>query len=104
MVRGNVKSKGTKKAAPQVSIADRIDLQNRAEQAAKMATDITYQAFYGLAYGVVYAGLFATQMLKGDNPMCNGMRDGATAASAAVKEPRQVVGARKHPAHSAAKA
>lgn len=98
MVRKIVKSRGTKKTKRQASIADRIDLQNRAEQAAKLTTDITYQTFYGLAYGVVYAGLFASQMLKGDNPMCNGMRDGASAASAAVKEPRQVAGARKRPA------
>lgn len=104
MVRGNVKSKGTKKSEPLASLAERIDLQNRSEKAAKLATDLMYQAGYGLAYGVVYAGLFASQMLKGDNPMCNGMRDGASAASAAVKDPLPSAGARKRPAHSAAKA
>ena len=104
MVTKNVKSKGTKKTERPASFADRIDLQDRAEQAAKLATDVTYQAFYGVAYGVVYAGLFASQMLRGDNPMCNGMRDGASAASAAVKGPRQFAGASKRPAHSVAKA
>jgi hypothetical protein len=104
MAGGNVKSKGAKKTERHATIVDQIDLPGRTEQAAKLATDVTYRAFYGLAYGVVYAGLFASQMFKGDNPLCNGLRDGASAATVAVKAPRPAAGTRKRPAHAASRA
>ena len=39
-----------------------------------------YSGSYALAYGVVYAAVFISQSLPGENPVMHGLRDGGRAA------------------------
>ncbi len=62
---------------------------SRAEQAAQMTAKVIYKTFFGMAFGVVYSSLFVGEMFKADNPVFNGLRDGASAAKEAVHHRRE---------------